>query len=105
MMFAIASLAFAAWLTQGLNGSALNADVDAYLPPELESHDPKVAEREQINTIVRRLRMSGIGASAEGGAPIGRTGMSGIFKDDYKGARAEARKLKKPIFIEFTGTG
>jgi thiol:disulfide interchange protein DsbD len=96
MMFAIISIAFAAWLTQGLNGTELNGDIDAYLPPELEHRSPSEKTDHLVNLIVKRLG---------GGMIDGKTGMDDKFVDDYPGARAEAMRLKVPIFIEFTAPG
>ncbi|HMS15863.1 MAG TPA: cytochrome c biogenesis protein CcdA, partial [Planctomycetota bacterium] len=97
LLLAIFFLSFAAYLFRGVGGDPLAPGVDVYLPKELHERSP-IGRREALLKEIKSL-----GGMSSGGGETGRVGMSELFKNDYAGARAEAERLKVPIFIDFTG--
>jgi thiol:disulfide interchange protein DsbD len=93
LMLAIATFAFVVYLTPGLWGAPLKA-LAGYLPP-MYTHDFNLAEAKGEKAPCGPARYSDFLHLPHG--------ITGYF--DYKEALACARKLHKPLFIDFTGHG
>ena len=102
LIFGLLSFTFAIYLTRGLDGSELNGDIDAYLPPETEYRRPEFKRQQVIDGILSSVGTVSVGGEAQ---VKGRTGLANKFKDQYAEALAEARRLDVPLFIDFTGPG
>lgn len=79
LLLAMVVLILGVYLFRGLLGANINWSIASYLPPDLE------------------------GEANPRGAPG--AAHAEHFKNDYEGARARARELKVPLFIDFTGYG
>ncbi len=91
-MFATLALAFTLYLLPGLWGAPLKL-INGFLPPDFYAESP-----------------GGIGKATPSNTPVGsmETGMENgplgipVFKD-YDHAKAYAKKVNKPLFLDFTG--
>jgi thiol:disulfide interchange protein len=101
-MMATASIAFTFYLIPGMWGAPLNL-VNAYLPPDFYAEVPGGISGGSGNTI--SVSESGTGEKIEvvEGMHKGPQGLM-AFKD-YDKALAYAKKVNKPLFIDFTGWG
>ncbi|WP_323755484.1 protein-disulfide reductase DsbD family protein [Roseivirga sp.] len=106
LVMAIISFVFAVYLLPGMFGAPLKG-LSGYLPP-LTTHD--FAIREMIREEIGNAQISG--STAGTGFPTNVKysnilhlphGIKGFF--DYEQAMAYAKKVKKPLFIDFTGHG
>ncbi|MGW8121781.1 cytochrome c biogenesis protein CcdA [Roseivirga echinicomitans] len=106
LVLAIISFVFAVYLLPGMFGAPLKA-LSGYLPPQ-STHDFSL--REIIREEIQSAQISG--TTTETGFPNKVKyadilhlphGIKGFF--DYEQAVAYAKKVKKPLFIDFTGHG
>ena len=106
LVLAIISFVFAVYLLPGMFGAPLKG-LSGYLPP-LSTHDFSV--KEIIREEIEAAKISG--SVTETGFPTKVKysdilhlphGIKGFF--DYEQALAYAKKVKKPLFIDFTGHG
>lgn len=98
-MMATLTIAFTVYLIPGLWGAPLNL-VNAYLPPDFYAESPGgLTNGGNSNTI----SVSGSGTEVVDGMHKGPQGIM-AFKD-YDKALAYAKKVNKPLFIDFTGWG
>lgn len=97
LLLAIATLAFVVYMIPGLWGAPLKG-LSGYLPPET-SQDFNLHNRQAAAPAASQL------TEAPKYANLFRLphGLQGFF--DYKQALAYARKVNKPVFIDFTGHG
>ncbi|MDX5346714.1 MAG: thioredoxin family protein [Hymenobacteraceae bacterium] len=106
LFLAIATFAFVVYLIPGLFGAPLKA-LSGYLPPQ-STHDF------DLNSIIRQNNSGGPAVAATSATMCEEKpkygdflhlphGLQGSF--DLEQAKACARKLNKPIFIDFTGHG
>ncbi|HYC78193.1 MAG TPA: protein-disulfide reductase DsbD domain-containing protein [Planctomycetota bacterium] len=100
LMLALGSFALALHLAGGLDGAPTSHFIDGYLPVVEREKSPRVREFELAERIAASLGGREVGRAAAGPP---RTGLDRLFLDDFDGARAEAVRLGKPIFIDFTG--
>jgi thiol:disulfide interchange protein DsbD len=101
-MMATASIAFTMYLIPGLWGAPLNL-VNAYLPPDFYAEVPGGISSGGGNTISASNSGSGEQTEIVEGMHKGPQGLM-AFKD-YDKALAYAKKVNKPLFIDFTGWG
>lgn len=99
VMLAIGSFALAVHLGSGIDGSPLGGFIDGYLPVVEEEKRPGQRETRLADAVAERLKGATFGAAG----PVGKTGYDRAFKDDWEGAVAEAKRLDKPVFVDFTG--
>lgn len=102
LILAVLSLTFAAYLGRGVTGGPLNGFLDSLIPAEEVLRTP-IGQRDAL---IREIRNLGAGVGLPGGGlPDGRVGYEEgqRFKNEYEEARAEARRLGVPLFIDFTG--
>ncbi|MAG57034.1 MAG: hypothetical protein CMJ83_12130 [Planctomycetes bacterium] len=97
LMIALLCLGLAVYLTGGLGGATLHPEVEPYLPREVTARTPNGRRLELMKQI-------GAAGFTGGSAKIdGRVGYDKHYKNDYDGARAEAKRLGVALFIDFTG--
>jgi thiol:disulfide interchange protein DsbD len=102
-MMATLTLAFTIYLIPGLWGAPLNL-VNAYLPPDFYAESPGgLISSANSNTISVSETGSGEKIEIVEGMHKGPQGLM-AFKD-YDKALAYAKKVNKPLFIDFTGWG
>ena len=101
-MMATASIAFTFYLIPGLWGAPLNL-VNAYLPPDFYAEVPGGISTGGGNTISVSETATGEKIEIVDGMHKGPQGLM-AFKD-YDKALAYAKKVNKPLFIDFTGWG
>ncbi|WP_163707916.1 protein-disulfide reductase DsbD family protein [Mangrovibacterium lignilyticum] len=108
LMLSIASFAFVVYLIPGMFGAPLKA-ISGYMPP-MTTHDFN------INKIIRDEIKLNAGSGLNGGRDGAQItdvkyheflhlphGLDGFF--DYEQGMAYAKKVNKPVFIDFTGHG
>ncbi len=103
-MMATATIAFTIYLIPGMWGAPLNL-VNAYLPPDFYAEVPGGLSNGGGNTISVASSTDSTGAEIEivEGMEKGPQGIM-AFKD-YDKALAYAKKVNKPLFLDFTGWG
>ncbi|GAB3793376.1 cytochrome c biogenesis protein CcdA [Spirosoma humi] len=97
LLLAIATLSFVVYMIPGLWGAPLKA-LSGYLPPET-SQDFNLHNQQTVapsaNSLTERPKYGDLFRLPRG--------LQGFF--DYKQALAYAKKVNKPVFIDFTGHG
>ncbi|MDP1727329.1 MAG: cytochrome c biogenesis protein CcdA [Bacteroidota bacterium] len=101
MMLAIATFTFVLYLLPGLFGAPLKA-LSGYLPPQ-ESLDFDLAKNNKGSNTQNENKQNDLGEVRFNNLFHLPHGLQGFF--DYKQALAYAKKVNKPIFIDFTGHG
>lgn len=111
LMLAILSFSFVVYLTPGMFGAPLKA-ISGYLPP-MATHDFDLHEiiRDEIKLAKVSTTSDGLVINQENTCEKPKFaeflhlphGLEGYF--DYEQGMACARKLNKPVFIDFTGHG
>lgn len=102
LMLGLVTAAFTLYMIPGLWGAPLNL-ISAFPPPQHYSESPygvgfaKISETSKIEET--REEVSEIPQGAELMAPHNIV----VFKNDYEGGLAYARKVQKPVMIDFTG--
>ena len=93
LMLAVGFFWFATYLSKGLGGEPLHDAIDAFLPRESVERTPVGKQEALLRAMKRRF---GLGADS-------RLGFENHFKNDYEAARAEAKRVRAPLFLDFTG--
>ncbi|QIP11989.1 DUF255 domain-containing protein [Spirosoma aureum] len=98
LLLAIVTFSFVVYMIPGLWGAPLKA-LSGYLPPET-SQDFNISQQstgslESANSISERIKYANLFHFPRG--------LQGFF--DYKQGLAYAKKVNKPVFIDFTGHG
>jgi thiol:disulfide interchange protein len=98
LLLAIVTFSFVVYMIPGLWGAPLKA-LSGYLPPET-SQDFNISQQsagsqESANLISERIKYANLFHFPRG--------LQGFF--DYKQGLAYAKKMNKPVFIDFTGHG
>lgn len=101
LMFAIASFSLVVYLVPGLFGAPLKP-LAGLLPPH-SSQDFNLALQTNGNTSANPVMDSGIGTPKYSEFLKLPHGLQGFF--DYKEGMAYAKKVGKPVFLDFTGHG
>lgn len=101
LMLAIATFTFVLYLLPGLFGAPLKA-LSGYLPPQ-ESLDFDLAKSNKSSNQQNESKQNDLGEVRFNNLFHLPHGLQGFF--DYKQALAYAKKVNKPIFIDFTGHG
>jgi thiol:disulfide interchange protein DsbD len=99
LMLAVATFAFVVYMIPGLWGAPLKA-LSGYLPPETSQdfnlhNSPTVLTASAANQLSETPKYADLFEFPRG--------LQGFF--DYKQALAYAKKVNKPVFIDFTGHG
>lgn len=115
-MLAIVSLSFVVYLIPGMFGAPLKP-LAGYLPPQTTIDFDLVTGNEVELIVERKLKRANLNVASNGNLEEGIDfknvkyadklhlphGLEGFF--DYKQALAYAKKVNKPIFVDFTGHG
>jgi thiol:disulfide interchange protein DsbD len=101
MLVALLCLGFAFYLTRGFSGDPLHAQIDVYLPRESADRTPVGRRLALIKEM--RANLGGVGGAGSHQEPMGRVGYDAHYRNAYEDARAEAKRLSMPLFVDFTG--